>query len=129
MGFGSNSVRSFSQIDAVARDVLLQPTTRKDCDNLSAAPPPISLPSSFMSFSSLAPHNVTAGRPRGSGRPVGVTCPFCVKWCPCKAEMDRHVRTHTGERPYKCHLCSYSATVKCTLKNHLRAIHDRPEKI
>ena len=81
--------------------------------------------SSFVNGSSRGP----ASRGPVAGRPSGVTCPFCTKWCPCKAEMDRHVRTHTGERPFKCHLCSYSATVKCTLQNHLRAKHDIHEKI
>lgn len=68
-------------------------------------------------------------RSSNTGRPSGVVCPYCSKWCPCKAEMDRHIRTHTGERPYKCHLCSYSATVKCTLQNHLRAKHEILNKI
>ncbi|KAH9522665.1 zinc finger protein Klf1 [Dermatophagoides farinae] len=31
----------------------------------------------------------------------------------------RHSRSHTGERPYKCHLCDYSTIQSSSLKKHM----------
>ena len=30
-----------------------------------------------------------------------VQCSICQKWLSCKETLDSHVRTHTGEKPYK----------------------------
>lgn len=39
------------------------------------------------------------------------------------AELKRHIRSHSGERPYKCLLCHYSAGMKATLKAHVKRMH------
>ena len=46
------------------------------------------------------------------------TCPFCGKLF-LKRNLIRHLRIHTGERPYACSLCSYRATQKVTLQKHM----------
>ncbi len=33
------------------------------------------------------------------------TCTLCKKTFPTEWRLVRHIRTHTGERPYKCHHC------------------------
>lgn len=54
---------------------------------------------------------------------AGVSCTYCGKWFAFKADADRHLRTHTGERPFKCHLCSYAAAQRITLVTHISCKH------
>jgi hypothetical protein len=36
------------------------------------------------------------------------------------SQVTRHERRHTGERPFKCDVCDYSAATGATLKVHMR---------
>uniref|UniRef100_A0A2P2I7E8 Protein abrupt-like n=1 Tax=Hirondellea gigas TaxID=1518452 RepID=A0A2P2I7E8_9CRUS len=50
-------------------------------------------------------------------------CPVCPKMFQSRADMVRHLRTHTGERPFKCPHCDYSAALKGNLKSHILSRH------
>ncbi|KAA0202717.1 hypothetical protein HAZT_HAZT000653 [Hyalella azteca] len=51
------------------------------------------------------------------------TCMYCGKAFMCRTHMERHVRVHTGERPYACPYCSYKASQKGSVKRHVLMVH------
>ncbi|RXG54786.1 Zinc finger protein [Armadillidium vulgare] len=53
-------------------------------------------------------------------------CSICYKVFDHKGNYRKHLRTHTGERPFGCHLCHYSAAQKGNLQSHIKRIHIRP---
>lgn len=53
----------------------------------------------------------------------GYGCPYCFKEMSDKANIMRHIMIHTGVKPWKCHLCDYSAIAKPTLTRHIQAKH------
>ncbi|XP_005450717.1 zinc finger protein 236 isoform X1 [Oreochromis niloticus] len=47
-------------------------------------------------------------------------CNYCPKSFKKPSDLVRHIRIHTGERPYKCDECGKSFTVKSTLDCHIK---------
>ncbi|XP_042207661.1 protein tramtrack, beta isoform-like isoform X8 [Homarus americanus] len=50
-------------------------------------------------------------------------CPYCQHVTQKKFNLIKHIRTHTGERPYHCNLCLYSTGDPSNLKSHFKLKH------
>ena len=55
--------------------------------------------------------------------PKSFACPYCSKTMEVEIGMKRHICTHTGKKPFKCSLCSYSAVQNSDLKKHYKRKH------
>ncbi|XP_076059128.1 uncharacterized protein LOC143035883 isoform X12 [Oratosquilla oratoria] len=54
-------------------------------------------------------------------------CHFCGKAFRRSDHLKMHIRTHTGERPYRCPYCPQQAAQKITMDRHVRRHHrDNP---
>lgn len=47
-------------------------------------------------------------------------CDHCNKSFKKPSDLVRHIRIHTGEKPFACHICTRSFTVKSTLDSHMK---------
>ncbi|XP_028968105.1 zinc finger protein 544-like [Galendromus occidentalis] len=77
--------------------------------------------------SNVPPSQLIARRMRAGATLTGSftrkPCPYCVnKSFPSYKDLERHLRTHTGERPYPCNLCDYRFSIASNFyRIHMRS--------
>ncbi|RXG52062.1 Zinc finger protein Xfin [Armadillidium vulgare] len=83
---------------------------------LDPTPPNLSTSGVAMISPSVPPHT------KGSSS-VRYNCTYCSKPFRSKVDLERHLRTHTGEKPYACVYCPHRSATKGNLKAHTKNIH------
>uniref|UniRef100_A0A8C6UHH4 C2H2-type domain-containing protein n=1 Tax=Neogobius melanostomus TaxID=47308 RepID=A0A8C6UHH4_9GOBI len=58
-----------------------------------------------------------AAKPKSSGKHL---CPHCGRDCMKPSVLEKHLRCHTGERPYPCTVCGISFKTQSNLYKHKR---------
>jgi len=72
---------------------------------------------------SWEPSSPGVSPPPSSSYPLPLKCPSCEKEFHVPSLLERHMRTHTNERPFQCRLCSRSYSQSGNLNVHLKTIH------
>ena len=56
-------------------------------------------------------------------------CAHCAKSFFTRQEMEAHVRTHTGDKPFICNLCKKGFSRSHHLKRHTETVHSERKKL
>ncbi|KAF2365140.1 BTB/POZ domain [Trinorchestia longiramus] len=119
---GSNIVGNASIVGtiiptATAKRLCINTFTSTSSDAASAA-------AATSSPASSAATTVSTGVVPSNSSSNQLTCPHCYRnTFRQTSDLKRHIRIHTGEKPYQCNSCPYKASRKDLLHTHCAKIH------
>eukprot|EP00090_Calanus_glacialis_P046003 TRINITY_DN8821_c0_g1_i1.p1 TRINITY_DN8821_c0_g1~~TRINITY_DN8821_c0_g1_i1.p1 ORF type:complete len:1154 (-),score=219.81 TRINITY_DN8821_c0_g1_i1:142-3603(-) len=64
-----------------------------------------------------------------SAAPHKMSCPYCARKFPWSSSLNRHILTHTGQKPYKCTECPLWFTTKSNCDRHILRKHGNNNNI
>ena len=115
----SSSMANCTSGNSVKNRMLHSPTGRSNSGGIGASLAAGILGCSLSSSSGLSP----SGSQLLPQNVIRFVCPVCCKGFRSKVDLERHVRTHTGEKPFQCQYCMHRSATKGNLKAHIRHIH------
>ncbi|KAJ3606603.1 hypothetical protein NHX12_026124, partial [Muraenolepis orangiensis] len=83
-----------------------------------------SLPSSFGQYSQLSSESGEEGygkKDQKLKKPGKYICHYCGRACAKPSVLKKHIRSHTGERPFPCTPCGFSFKTKSNLYKHRKS--------
>jgi len=73
--------------------------------------------------------NEESAQPKRKRIPLCDTkCQVCNHIFAHKCDLIRHMRTHTGERPFRCKICDRAFALNGTLTTHMQKIHGKESR-
>lgn len=107
---------------------------------IQQGPPYTKAPNAEAGFMPDVMPNPTRGRGKGNRKSRAISsggengegelrrkfhCSHCGKSFKTKSHLQRHILTHTGEKPYHCNRCGSKFNQSSSLRNHIIAIHTK----
>ncbi|KAK3872300.1 hypothetical protein Pcinc_022603 [Petrolisthes cinctipes] len=87
--------------------------------------------SNFLSLQRLLPvhpphpHPPSLAPPQRYAMDNKFRCCWCGKLSTTRYDYDKHLRTHTGEKPFACSQCSFRTGDRSSLSKHVRRHHSQ----